>query len=130
MCDHSNIQVLDLATAVIAGVVLSALCFAWNQSCIGSSSVLIKRSVNDMKERLNNCRRLSLDDGTNDDDDEKENILVVKDEDAENGGVTVKVYSIRGPIFFSSVKSVKEVFQIEKDPKFVEVHLHNAQICD
>ena len=119
--------VLDLATAVIAGVVLSALCFAWNQSSIGSSSVLVKRSVSDMKERLNNCRRLSCDDGMNNED---ENILSVKDEDAENGGVTVKVYSIRGPIFFSSAKSFKAVFEIEKDPKFVEVHLHNAQICD
>ena len=65
--------VLDLATAVIAGVVLSALCFAWNQSSIGSSSVLVKRSVSEMKARLNNCRRLSCDDDTN---DEKEKILL------------------------------------------------------
>jgi len=134
--------VLDLATAVIAGVVLSSMCFAWTQSSsLGSSSQVVKHSVSDMKDRLSKCRRLSWDatspsvgddgDGGEQSREEAKKMLAVKDDDVtEDGGVSVKVYSVRGPIFFSSVKAFKSIFDVEKDPKFVEVHLHNAQICD
>lgn len=114
--------VLDLASGVIAGMILSALGFAWNQSTsLEVETTVLTRSVVEIKKLKSHKAGVAMDEEGKDDD---------VDSAAERGGVSVKVYSISGPIFFSSVPTFKGVFDIVNDPDHVEVHLHNAQICD
>eukprot|EP00939_MAST-03C_sp_MAST-3C-sp1_P003172 g3172.t1 len=113
--------VLDLATAVILGVVVSSLSFAWNQSfALEVNTTVLKRSVMEIKKMKSHGH------GTEDAKAKDEN----DDDVAESGGVVTKIYSISGPVFFSSVEQFKSIFDIGADPSHVEVHLHNAQICD
>ena len=77
----------DLATAVISGVILSALVFAW----------------------------------------EKGKIIYVNIEDNEDGS---KTYKINGSLFFGSVLSYRELFDIKNDPDHVIVDFKYARIMD
>ena len=76
----------DLAVAVIAGVIISALVFAWKHARIYARSHIEA-------------------DGT-------------------------KVYELDGPLFFGSVSSFYDVFDIEKDPPRVVVDFKNARVMD
>jgi len=76
----------DLAIAVIAGIIISALVFAWKHARIFS-----KTSVD------------------------------------ENGK---KRYSLHGPLFFASVASFGEQFDIENDPKEVVIDFADARVMD
>ncbi len=76
----------DLAVAVIAGVIISALVFAWKHARIYARSHVEA-------------------DGT-------------------------KVYELDGPLFFGSVSSFYDVFDIEKDPPRVVVDFKNARVMD
>lgn len=77
----------DLAIAVIVGVIVSALVFAWKHA---------------------------------------QHILVDTYED-ENG---MKVYDLRGPIFFGSVANFRELFDIKNDPEHVIIEFKRSRISD
>jgi sulfate permease, SulP family len=78
--------VADLAIAVISGVIISALVFAWKHAKVFSRTHL-------------------EDDGT-------------------------KVYNFEGPLFFGSVTSFNEQFDLEHDPKNVVLDFKNARVMD
>jgi len=78
--------VADLAIAVISGVIISALVFAWKHAKVFSRTHL-------------------EDDGT-------------------------KVYDFDGPLFFGSVTSFNEQFDLEHDPKEVVLDFKNARVMD
>ena len=77
----------DLATAVIIGVILSTLMFAWEKG-----------------------KRLTV---------------FVSDESKD-----VRTYKIDGIIFFGSVLNLKDVFEVDTDPKNVIVDLASAKVMD
>ncbi|MDU0114421.1 SulP family inorganic anion transporter [Psychrosphaera aquimarina] len=77
----------DLAIAVVVGVIVSALVFAW-------------------KHASHIFARTHLDD--------------------ENW----KVYELEGPLFFGSVGSFKELFDVENDPQDVVIEFKNSRIWD
>lgn len=77
----------DLATAVIVGVIISALMFAW----------------------------------------EKGKIIYVNVEHNEDG---TKTYKINGSIFFGSVLTYRELFDIKNDPDHVYVDFKYAKVMD
>lgn len=77
---------VDLAAAVILGIVVSALVFAWEHG----------KKIHATKE---------LRDG-------------------------LKVYTLEGPLFFGSVSSFKELFDIANDPKDVVIDFTNSRVCD
>ncbi len=76
----------DLAIAVIAGIIVSALVFAWEHAKIHANV----------------------------------------DYDGENQ----KVYRLDGPLFFASVTSFSEQFDIENDPDEVIIDFRNARVMD
>lgn len=77
----------DLAIAVVAGVIISALVFAWESS----KRVRVNRSLKE--------------DGT-------------------------KVYEIWGSVFFGSIQSFNSKFDINGDPKKVEIDFMEAKVAD
>jgi len=76
----------DLAIAVIAGIIISALVFAWEHAKIHATI-----------------------------------------ESDENGK---KVYRLEGPLFFASVASFAEQFDIDEDPDEVIIDFKNARVMD
>ena len=76
----------DLAIAVLAGIIISALVFAWEHARIFSRSTI--------------------------DDYGK------------------KIYSLNGPLFFASVTSFGEQFDVENDPSEVIIDFRNARVMD
>jgi sulfate permease, SulP family len=76
----------DLAVAVIAGIVISALVFAWKHAKISTKTSL--------------------------------------DEDGK------KIYMLDGPLFFASITSFNEQFDIENDPQEVIIDFKNARVMD
>jgi len=76
----------DLAIAVIAGIIISALVFAWKHAKIHART-----------------------------------------EENEKGK---KVYCLDGPLFFASVTSFAEQFNIEEDPNEVIIDFKNARVMD
>jgi SulP family sulfate permease len=76
----------DLAIAVIAGIIVSALVFAWQHAKIHSNSYIEK-------------------DGT-------------------------KVYDIDGPLFFGSVTSFSEQFDVQNDPEKIVLDFKRARVMD
>ena len=79
--------VFDLAIAVIAGVIMSALVFSWENA-----------------KRIRARKRLK-DDGT-------------------------KVYEIWGPLFFGSISSFNEKFDVKNDPESVEIDFIESRVSD
>ncbi len=79
--------VTDLAVAVVVGVIVSALVFAWETA-----------------------KRMDADTHID-----------------ENG---VKVYTLRGPLFFGSIHSFKNLFDPRNDPDEVVVDFANTRVCD
>lgn len=77
----------DLASAVILGVILSALFFAWNQA---------KTVFADVKYN-------------------------------EFGS---KIYQLHGPLFFASVSSFKEMFDVANDPDDVVIDFYYTRVYD
>lgn len=77
----------DLAVAVVVGVIVSALVFAWKHA----SHIFAKTHVDD------------------------------------EGW---KVYELEGPLFFGSVSSFKELFEVESDPKDIVIEFKNSRIWD
>ncbi len=78
--------IFDLAIAVIAGVIISALVFAWKHAKIYAKS-----------------RPLG-----------------------KNG----KLYELEGPLFFGSVDSFNDVFDVKNDPKYIIVDFKNTRVMD
>lgn len=76
----------DLAVAVVAGIIISALVFAWEHAKIHSRTNINK-------------------DGK-------------------------KIYCLNGPLFFASVASFAEQFDIENDPKEVIIDFESARVMD
>ncbi len=76
----------DLAVAVIAGIIISALVFAWEHAKIFS------HTHTDEKGR--------------------------------------KIYELDGPLFFASVTSFNEQFDLENDPEIVVVDFKDARVMD
>lgn len=76
----------DLAIAVVAGIIISALVFAWQHAKIYTRSHIEK-------------------DGT-------------------------KVYEIDGPLFFGSVTSFNEQFDVQNDPQKVILDFKRARVMD
>jgi len=76
----------DLAVAVIAGIIISALVFAWKHAKIFS------RTSTDEEGR--------------------------------------KIYTLEGPLFFASVTSFNEQFDIENDPDAVVIDFKDARVMD
>ncbi|NNC70487.1 MAG: SulP family inorganic anion transporter [Flavobacteriaceae bacterium] len=79
--------VFDLAIAVIAGVIMSALVFSWENA-----------------KRIRARKRIK-DDGT-------------------------KVYEIWGPLFFGSIASFNEKFDVKNDPQNVEIDFIESRVSD
>ena len=79
--------IFDLAFAVIAGVIVSALVFAWENA------------------RKIRARKRIKDDGT-------------------------KVYEIWGPLFFGSIATFNEKFDVKNDPQSVEIDFVEARVSD
>ncbi len=76
----------DLAVAVIAGIIISALVFAWKHARIFANTFI---------------------------DDEGK-----------------KVYALNGPLFFASVTSFNEQFDLENDPDEVIIDFKEARVMD
>ena len=76
----------DLAVAVISGVIISALAFAWKHAKVYAKTYM-------------------QEDGT-------------------------KVYDFDGPLFFGSVSSFNEQFDVENDPDNVVLDFKNARVMD
>jgi SulP family sulfate permease len=76
----------DLAVAVIAGIIISALVFAWKHAKIYSKSYLTPTGK--------------------------------------------KVYELNGPLFFASVTSFNEQFDVEDDPEEVVIDFRKARVMD
>ncbi len=76
----------DLAVAVIAGIIISALVFAWEHAKIHAKSST---------------------------DDEGK-----------------KIYELDGPLFFGSVTSFNEQFDVENDPEVVVIDFKDARVMD
>jgi len=76
----------DLATAVIAGIIISALVFAWENAKIHANIASNKEGK--------------------------------------------KVYQLNGPLFFASVTSFSEQFDVENDPDEVIIDFKNARVMD
>ena len=79
--------VADLAIAVIVGVIVSALVFAWKHA----QHIEAEKSIDD------------------------------------NG---MKIYNLRGPLFFGSVANFKELFTPEEDPEHVVIEFARSRISD
>lgn len=77
----------DLAVAVIAGVIISALAFAWENA----RKIRAKKTIKD--------------DGT-------------------------KVYEIWGPLFFGSISAFNSKFDVNNDPKKVEIDFIDSKVSD
>ncbi|GAB1855876.1 SulP family inorganic anion transporter [Flavobacteriaceae bacterium MHTCC 0001] len=77
----------DLAVAVIAGVIISALVFSWENA-----------------KRIRARKRMK-EDGT-------------------------KVYEIWGPLFFGSIKTFNEKFDVKNDPDQVEIDFVESRVSD
>ena len=76
----------DLAIAVIAGIIISALVFAWKHAKINAKTSIDKEGK--------------------------------------------KIYELDGPLFFASVTSFSEQFDIENDPDEVIIDFKNARVMD
>ncbi len=76
----------DLAVAVIIGVIISALVFAWKHAKIYTHSKML--------------------------------------------GKNAKLYELSGPLFFGSVQSFYDSFDIENDPNVVVIDFKNARVLD
>ncbi|MEA2047163.1 MAG: SulP family inorganic anion transporter [Campylobacterota bacterium] len=76
----------DLAVAVIAGIIISALVFAWKHARIFAHTAT--------------------------------------DE------IGRKIYTLNGPLFFASVTSFNEQFDVENDPKEVIINFKDARVMD
>ena len=76
----------DLAVAVIAGIIISALVFAWEHARIFA--------------------RTTIDE------------------------IGRKIYTLNGPLFFASVTSFNEQFDVENDPKEVIINFKDARVMD
>ncbi len=76
----------DLAVAVIAGIIISALVFAWEHAKIHAKSST--------------------------------------DEDGK------RIYELEGPLFFASVTSFNEQFDVENDPSEVVIDFKDARVMD
>ncbi len=76
----------DLALAVIIGIIISALIFAWEKG----KKISAKTKLED----------------------------------------DVKVYELDGPLFFGSVASFKELFDIQNDPKEVVIDFEKSHVVD
>jgi len=79
--------IFDLAIAVIAGVIVSALVFSWENA-----------------KRIR-ARKRMREDGT-------------------------KVYEIWGPLFFGSISSFNEKFDVKNDPQNVEIDFVESRVSD
>ncbi len=79
--------IFDLAVAVIAGVIVSALVFSWENA-----------------KKIRARKRLK-DDGT-------------------------KVYEIWGPLFFGSITTFNEKFDIKNDPEQIEIDFVESRVSD
>jgi SulP family sulfate permease len=79
--------VFDLAIAVIAGVIVSALVFSWENAT-----------------RIRARKRIK-EDGT-------------------------KIYEIWGPLFFGSVTTFLEKFDVKNDPEFIEIDFVESKVSD
>jgi len=77
----------DLALAVIIGIIISALIFAWEKG----KRITATTRVNDRG---------------------------------------IKVYDLDGPLFFGSVASFKEIFDIQNDPKEIAIDFRNSHVND
>ena len=80
--------VFDLAIAVVVGVIVSALVYAWQSA---------------------------------------HHITAINKRDDDND---IKYYHVFGPVFFGSISSFKELFQIKTDPNNVVIDFENSRIWD
>ncbi len=95
----------DLAMAVLVGVIVSALSFAWEKG----SSVSLKTFVSPDGKLLADHLDVT---------------------DPESGVVLRRVYHIEGSLFFASTQRFLNLFDPALDPEHVELHFHNSEICD
>lgn len=80
--------IFDLAIAVTAGVIVSALVFSWESA-----------------KRIRARKRFSKDG-------------------------KVKTYEIWGPLFFGSIKTFNEKFDVKNDPDMVEIDFVESRVSD
>mmetsp|Transcript_1983 Transcript_1983/g.2693 ORF Transcript_1983/g.2693 Transcript_1983/m.2693 type:complete len:620 (+) Transcript_1983:113-1972(+) len=92
----------DLAKAVVAGVIASALGFAWKQSTsITASQVIIPRPFAD----------------------EDASQLVSEE-------TKWKCYNINGPLFFGSTTQFSNLFDVKNDPTDIVIDFTNSRVMD
>ena len=73
--------------------------------------------INDAKDRVNFMRKMAY---------ETENIIIGTDPDAEGE----KIYRLEGPLFFASVTSFAEQFDLKNDPDEVIIDFKDARVMD
>ena len=78
--------IFDLAIAVMAGVIISALVFAWEHGR------KIHATIREDKNQ--------------------------------------KLYILNGPLFFGSVASFKDLFDVQNDPENIIIDFENSRVCD
>ena len=113
----------NLAVAIAAGIVFSALVHAWDSGEHVDADILYKP----MKVRKSKgsavSRNVSRVESDDDDDGEKE------DED-EDEIVDVKYVHVKGTIFFGSARHFINMFHVVNDPETVVIDLKDALIID
>jgi len=95
----------DLAMAVLSGVVVSALVFAWDKG----SDVHLKTFASENGKLL------------------ADHMDII---DPESGVILRRLYHIEGSLFFASTQRFIQLFDPKRDPEHVELHFQNSEICD
>ena len=99
----------DLAKAVVAGVIASALGFAWKQS----TSISASESIIPRPKKIMSTASSSTTTTTN-----------------ESVSKSWKCYNMNGPLFFGSTTQFSNLFDIKNDPEDIIIDFTNSRVMD
>jgi MFS superfamily sulfate permease-like transporter len=127
---------VNLAVAVGAGVVLSALIFSWEQA---QTMLLEKVEFEPLLEGEDEAFiHPKTKSNASDTKNVEADVMAVVRAEAESSNVSfttlskddVKVYELKGPLFFGSAQRFAQMFDYVNDPKHVELHFGKAHAAD
>lgn len=123
---------INLAVAVGAGVVLCALVFSWEQSkTMKLNEVEFEPLLSDDEDYTHHTKDTDVKMA-----DTGGAMAVRADTASSTSSFTaltkedVKVYELKGPLFFASSQRFAQMFDYVNDPKHVELHFGKADACD
>jgi len=117
---------LNLAYAVGAGIVFASLVFVWDQGELIEAVPVEKENL--MQPRATSSKRTEDTDSDSmqlDGEDDMDGVNVSKLDPS-----LVKVYQIRGPLFFASAQRFVKLFDPENDPDIVVLYLDQTILSD